>query len=437
MKRSRLTLVTAALALLAACGFSELDGALVITPQGWPDGVSQVDVAVTGEGMEPVNATYTGDSATWEPLTIPIGEDRTVVAVITVDNDSPVMEYTATATVDVLGGTPSELVVSDEQLVITRTKIVVPDEGNGRFVQVDDMTGAGWATLALGSLAPDPLTLERFDLPADVEIGPDGRIYASVRLNGEQGAVVALDSIVDTDYDTIFVDDTFSFGPDHLGIDWTNELVYIANGETRQLFSVPLAGGTATEHTSVIEDYYTAEFGFFEVLYLKGVTVGDDGTVYLLVAVDFQRFDLLALDLSGTGEVTDFATIFEFEDTGAFELAADLVISGDALFALIFEDVESQPGPVIQIDAATLAVEASYGTLFNGPPAQADAVYGPVRFTAHRNPEITWYGTFPDTLGDPPQPVDQITQILDIEGNGRSDYGSSGTGQDEFDFYAP
>jgi len=397
--------------LLAGCGwFGADEGSLVVDIADLPDGITKIVVTVTGEGMEPISGEFTGDPAGSEPLIIPEGTGRQWTVIVDVDNDTPVTQYTAEGTADIVAGEIAEVTAS---LSISGTKLVVIDDWNGRIVQVDDIGGSGWTEFDSSSI----------DIGAsDLEIGPNGKIYVAA---GNAGIVV-LDTIADTT--PAFLPGLAEMSPAQIGIDHANELIYFWDSNLDYgLYSVPLAGGTPTDYSDVVFPYLDPQGEVTAVI--KGVTVNDSGIAAIVYARDSDLRSLI-LDPAGSGSVADDEMIYAGgEGWGVTNEKADIVAKDDGFYVVFLRD--DNTGPVVQLDSA-LVVQDSYGSLYDGEISTSDTLYGPALFVGHRNPQIQFIDDNPDPSG-----VDQLVEIEDILGTGRTNFGETGSGVGQFEFFEP
>ena len=340
---------------LVGCFLFPANGYLAIVPTEWPDGLVSVLVTVSGPDMDPVEATFTSS--------------------------------TATGTADIVAGEQAAIQISGADLLVTGTKLVVIDWWTDRIVQVDDVSGAGWQELSVLDLG--------YCCLIDLEIGPDGKIYAT---DGEHMDVFSIDSIADTVATTMF-DHPF-VSPAQLGIDHANRLIYFS--DSTSVYSIPIGGGPTIDYATRLDPFIAHRGGA-----IRGLTAGDDGIAYVLYAIGFDRLSVLALDPSGSGSVAANADFYDVAQSFAANYRADIVVKGGSLFVALFDETGTS-NPIVESDL-DLTFLHSFGSLYDGETASPTALCGPAQFVGHRNPEIQF--------------------IDDISGNGRSHFGASGTGE--------
>ena len=394
------------------------DGALIVNITNLPAGIESVTVTVEGDDFATITGEFTGQQPEAEPIVVPIGTGRQITVVVGVSTTGPVTEYTGTGTVDIAAGAPS---IADVAVRITRTKLVIPDALNRRLVQIDSIaTGVDtWVEHDLG-----------IGSAWDAEVGPDGKIYFALLEDGGSG-IVRIDGFPVGASQTLI----YEASPDGpIAIDHANEIIYFLEGGF--LYSVPLAGGVATDYSAATSSFVdgTSHVG-------QTVTVDDAGAVYVLVWEDTpdmespQLLRVIKLDTEGAPVVIADGVIYSAPAASTFSTRPmDLAFIGDALYAVFYGDDTN--GPVVRIDN-TLSVVESYGTLYTGV-AGPDNLYGPARFIGHLNPEIQFLDdsgdTHPATLPGS-ESHDYAIQIDDLEGSGRETFGSNGSGTNEFELF--
>ena len=402
---------------LAGCFTSTLDGALVITfPGGLPDGVTAINYTIVGAEFDDLTGSITGSSD--EPIIVPPGDAREYTVVVDVDNATPVTQYTAHGTFNVLAGEPTEV---SAQLFVTATKLVIPDSVNGRIVQIDDIaSGASWQEATAG------------EETIDLEVGPDARIYYVQRDYNPQTftstSIIRAKADIDSAAQTIF--NNVEYFPDQIGIDHANDLIYVT--ESRSLYRVGLDGTTLKDYSSAIASTLDGSVGG-ENAGILAVTVADDGIVYVLFSDDSagDTASVFEFDPSGDGAVVDSSVIFSETFSGVAYNEADIVAKGDTLFVLL-QASEGETATVLEV-SRDLVSTGSYGTPYDPqlPSQPADVLYGPSRFVGHRNPEIQFIDE-----DDVYYEVDHLVQLDDITGQGRQTYGGlPGNATGEFDFF--
>ncbi|MFW5685841.1 MAG: hypothetical protein ACOC0O_04230 [Spirochaetota bacterium] len=431
----RLVVAGLVLLALASCGFfaaDVTDGTVVVDVSGLPDGIVSVDVSILGDGMDEVTGTYTAADfaagAEPEPLLIPAGTDRAFTLVIGVSNASPVTEYTVTGTVDIVAGELATITPTSADLSITGTKLVVPDHWNDRIVQIDDITGAGWTVLDLAT--DDPTYARVFDL----EIGPDGRIYFT-QVDGEISVVQVVGTIGDTSPTTLVSSSENGVYPEFLGVDQSSGRIYftesqsMANDYNDTLHVAEQDGAAVTDLYSTISSSLGTGSEEFD---LRGVAVDDDGVAYVLYWVAnftaepaYFAARVLSYDPSGAEPVVGSHELIRRDTDFSGGVSWDIVAKRDGLYVTAPQSVGDSA--VHRLDAS-LAVQASYGYLDDGETTPSDLLYGPSLFVGHRNQEIQFIDEDLDGTND------RIVELSDITGAGRTSFGSTGSGDDQFSF---
>jgi hypothetical protein len=409
------SLLTAAM-IFSSCFMGGLNSTMV-TPEiraiGLPDPsiVASVTLKVTGPDMDPVEVSYSIVPSVIN-LAIPEGNDRTFELTV---GTGPAY----TGTIATFKGTATADINTDGAVVtlnmgVGSTKIVVPDYNNNRIVQIDDMSGAGWASATWSDLG---FTSDTDFNPYDVALDRNGSIYiANNDSGGLYGGIYRYNSIEFTSGiplpPSFYCDASEQNAPlTAVAIDHKNSRVYgIASNIVYYWDLIGLPGA------------YT-EFKNPMIGPISALAVDIDGNVYIGGDDGNSQGWINKYDLNGN--LGSSASSFLFNDG-----VSDITILNDEVYATI--NWGSSGARIEKFDLNTLdhtTAPFSYGT-FSVNPTNAGEFLGPYNFLATMNDKLTMIDYY-----NPEVPFARLISFDDILGTGWTEYGSFGIAVGEFVFF--
>jgi hypothetical protein len=356
-----------------------------------PAGTMSVVLIVGGPGMDTIANTYPMGTTT-ATITVPSGPART----FTLLANTPSVTFRDDVTVDLTPGETKSIVLNP---VLATSQIIVPDYLNHRLVQIGDMSGTGWTTL---SQVAGPVDV----WPEDVDFDDQGRVYVAQDdvQTDTLGAIFRVDDITGANLTTTPSPTTFVTGR-ALAMDRPRGLLYYAESSNIWVVSVsPSLGSPVALNVGSIS---VTPFD------ITGLAVDSSGFLY--VAMN-----------SGS---TPASTVLKIDPKSPN--APVLVKQSSATFSSPY-DVLVHDGYVYVTDPAARQIVRLTMDLAQVDSLQGhgdDLLLGPERFVAILNKPIT--------VVDEPQfaPGDRLVAFADMTGAGWTTFGSSGSGQDQFEFY--
>jgi hypothetical protein len=355
-----------------------------------PVPIESITVRVTGPGMPTMDFIFAPDITT-AIVVVPAGSSRkfTVTAIVAPGDPSAALAFRGIATADLAVGETVNLSVS---MIVSETKIVIPDYYNNRIVQIDNMDGDNWIENSVVSS------------PYDIDFDARGRIY--IATESEPG-VQRIDNINDNTTEGIPIMSSIL----SLAINRHSGIIYYADSFTLYRNSID---GT-NEIQLVLDNPSNIE----SIDQIIGMDIDENGILYI----------------AGTATTED-EMIFKYDP--ALELVTDIyrdnlntpwdvIVKSPYVYVANYEYNMTVNNKVLRL---TMGLQPA-GEL-RGDPGSADTFYGPHRFVAILNRKI--YIT--DEGHDPSSPYnrDRLVSIDNISGANWKTYGSYGTGQDQFDF---
>lgn len=352
-----------------------------------PDVVESVTLTVSGPNMETVEVIYATLPGIIN-ISIPEGNDITFELMVNMESGyiGAATSFKGTATADVA----SDNAVITLNMEVSSTKLVVPDAYNYRIVQIDDMTGAGWATRTWSDLGFG----SNIDfMPYDIDIDQYGNIYIANNVYSVSiGGIYVIDSIAFTS-----------------GIPLVPTYYAALDG------NAPIEAVTVDKNTNRVYGiawngvYYWDAPGIHTNFFIPGtetvtgLAVDNDGNVYI----------------SGSRTVGQDSWIGKYSSTGAFlteytvvstnEAFSDITILNNELYA-------TKSGGVSQIEKFDLDLNLldSYGT--SGATGTEGEFVGPYNFVAVMNKKLT--------IVDGTDYAAQLISVDDINGTNWRTFGS-------------
>ncbi|MGD0724595.1 MAG: hypothetical protein ABSB63_03445 [Spirochaetia bacterium] len=344
-----------------------------------PANVSSVALIVGGPGMETITAQYPVGTTT-ATLTVPSGAART----FTILANTPSVTFGDNVTADLA---PNETKVVDLTPTLTASQIIVPDYLNNQIVQVSDMKGTGWTTLI-----DDVNGL----YPYDVDFDAQGRIY-----------------IADPNRGILWTEDiTGPFSP-LTGVYSPYNIYSIAMDRVRGLlYYVYSSEGCQLRRiqvTSGLDELVDLGSQGVYLNNVQGIAVDSDGFVYIANNSPGE-----VLKINPNPDPLYPTLMQSYSSTLSYPY--DVLVNGNYIYV-------SDPG---DIKIVRLTKDLTLVDSFSGPAS--DPLGGPERFVAILNKPIT-------VIDEGGSGGDRIVSFNDMTGAGWRTYGSTGSGEGQFEFY--
>ncbi len=363
-----------------------------------PGNVASIALIVSGPGMGTMTSTYTVGTTT-ATLSVPSGVSRT----FTLMANTPSVSLIGTATVDL---TPGETTTVNLSPVAGASQIIIPDYNNYQVEQISDMSGTGWKTFT------DPLNLL---YPYDIDFDDQGRIYIDdynnrgiVWISDITGTATQLANLATTQITSIAMD-----RPRGL-LYYTG---YVSVDESYELRRVILSSGTDEKiDLSSLSIHLTPSLPSSPL----GIAVDSDGMVYLATSY-YSTPQSAVLKINPEPPATP--TLVNQSST-TFYGPNDVLVKDSYVYVSDPGDSYNNPNPTPKIVRLTKSLD--FVDSFSGPAS--DPFRGPERFVAILNKPIT-------VIDEGGTTVDRLVSFSDMTGAGWTTFGSTGSGQDQFQFY--
>ena len=353
-----------------------------------PATVDQIVVRVDGPGMPTMEFFFTPDVIT-ATVVVPSGSSRK----FTVLADTP------SAT---LGGSKKMNLAPGDNVSVTinmglfSTKLVIPDNVNGRVVQIDDISGsdadinATWIDTNFG--------LANFE-PQDIDFDSRGRIYIAANHGAASTTyqVIRVDDINGTPY-TGFADPGSTIYA--VTVDRKNSLVYYAT--STDLYRSDYDGGSVV-----------GPFNNLGVIFnIRGLVIDNNGIIYIAWSSGME----CAVSAYDPGTETILDTYYG--TSALYEYGWDVMVKPPYIYAAIDEGSLGQNRIIrFTFEGGTLIERGIYTT----------SLLGPHRFIAPLRSRIYFAD---DNFGS-----DRIVVMDNILGSNRRNYGQNGSSIGEFYFF--
>ncbi len=439
-------------------------------------------VKVSGEGMSDVIASIAGggDAVT---LKVPSGRSRTVA--LSFVGASAVLA--GSATVDISAGTTVNVKIP---LRLKSTKILVPDFANGRIVQTDDIAGTNWKAKTGTDFNA---SAGEFDfLPMLIDFDNRGRVYI---MSYSMGTVLPAGFIRIPDIDRTSEFETLvSYAgltkgskisksavpkaskwknsslpgkaavspglvpkgttelesPSSFVVDRTNNYFYYAvnydimDGESLssygRVYRADVSGSTFSP--TLVYDIAQEFAGSLPPDFIiDNIAVDTLGFLYAICDVSAGEDNVVVLRIDPSKPVGSKATIYTGESLqGMPENVGppmDMKVKGNVMYVFCgSNDPEIPSGVAMIVVDIGMTYLGNFGTLSSGPSLSTQgeffASYNPYRFVRGAFDSIYIIDDDPGGIGG-----DRIIKIDDMNGNGWTSYGSTGSGQGQFQFMYP
>jgi len=378
--------------------------AVSITFNDIPAAADEICLDITGPEMDDIHLSLPVDTATFS-VGAPQGSSRVFSAIAQTASVTSIGESSIDLVPAESAGLSAELVID---LYIDETKIIIPDALNNRIVQIDDMTGTGWAVKEYNNFGLSQLTSSSDFVPYDIDFDQLGRIYIAIN-NGSatKPQLIRIDDFNDTTADVIVSD--LTDGLLALAVDRNNNRVYYTTSA-----SPGALGGCDYNGTN------SKTYANFNEWNPYGLAVDDFGMLYSMANSDGDT-------IIKYNPFTE--TQIDSKDLNQGD-AWDVLVKSSTLY-LLYGSAWSDPYNVVytfNIDNLNAVID-KYGTQ-NSELTNPGDFLGPRRFVAILNKKLT----VTDESDFSNQ--DRLVSFDDtLDGSGWEMYGEFGTGPDQFKFF--
>ena len=368
-----------------------------------PTDIESFLVRVTGPDMGTIEYGFSADTTTIT-VVVPAGEARTisVIAAVSPLSESAALAFTGKETLDLNPGEEKSISVT---MIVSETKLVLPDYSFVRVVQFDDISGANSRTRNGGDIS----FLGTFR-PYDIDFDAQGRILVAVNTVGSgSSAVIRLNDMTTTSYDLI-ADDTGFVGIVALAVDRENSMIYYATNS--ELYRWDLINSIRTQLT--ITGIGT----------IRGMDIDENGILYIA-----------GRDGAGNDRIFKYDTDLEIQSVIAvYDNTSVLADPWDTLVRPPYVYVANVnegalSNSILQLNTDLQHVQG-YGDDIDGTDTNKGKFYGPHRFAAILNEKITIIDDDSFTSNN-----DKLVSMDDINGTGWATLPTSGDGQSLFYFF--
>ncbi len=317
--------------------------------------LSTIHISVTGPGMSPIEADFTG-STTEATLMVPAGKERTFR--LTADAEpglSPITRKHGSVTADLVAGNNTLALRTGFE-----SKLLIPDTKNSRIAQIDDINDT---TIDASATITSPY---------DIEQDSFGRIYVACYAPSGNNIYMT------PDITKSFTSLTTAVSPPStsiaIAIDRTSDTLYhiVQNASIYQLYSLRL---TATDSLTDTLVSMPVSHSILLTGSSTGLAVDADGMLYVLANVD-AAFSILKLKI--TGSSSTYVAHRELSALLPSLIAYDIMAKGDRIYLSAYHPTgyPSGEGAIVEFSHDLLAT-----TLFGG----SSGLYQPLRFLAITN----------------------------------------------------
>lgn len=358
-----------------------------------PTNVLSVTVRVTIPGISVTDYPLSASSESIR-LLLPAGPNREFRVLA----KTPSLTRSGSVTTDLEPGESTDITITVND--VYRTKLIIPDASNYRIVQIDDINGTNWKTLTGTNIGWG--TAFR---PYDIDYDSRGRILiANNNSTAGYNCVVRIDDINDTSIETFPQRGAIRA----LAVDRKNEYVYYSNGNNT-LYRA------STNNTTT-----DVNFTLTGINTVYGLTIGDNGIVYIT-----------GMNTTGSPVVGIFnpatSTTTTYTPSNLLTNPQDLVYKAPYLYVTNHNGGNGYK--ILQLNATDITFNRGYGNVTASEDTSPGKFYSPYHFVAILNEEIV---IIDDSQGTN---LDKLVSIDDIQGNGWSTYGTTGSGTGQFNFY--
>ena len=360
-----------------------------ISIQDAPSTLGDIDLTISGPGMSDIQETVDRNTDA-VVIEVPVGPDREFEATGFLNSDTTAF-YEGLSTSGVgPGGAQVGLPMG------LRSKIVIPDDGfsTQRIVRLDSVQdGAdGWQTNGVG-------------VAYDVDFDEFGRMYLAMQEN-TPGALLRLDTFGQATPEQLAPTLQFLIS---VAVDRSNQRVYVLESFSTNVHELRYDG--TIEGLVDLSALPSSED-------IGGIAVDDDGALFVVQEDYVSKVDpdtgsiLSSFRYAeygfGPGQTNDFAVDISFQNQSVY---------------LLLEETEALSS-IVRLDAGLTGIVEQYGSSANDPADDPGEFDTPRRFVATLNRKIT--------VAD--SGADQVVSLDDLDGDGWTTFGSSGSGIGQFDF---
>lgn len=374
-----------------------------------PMNILSIQLSVTGEYMNDMFHEIPLDTGAIV-LEVDAGKSRRfdIMAYISPGDPGIVKSCRGSAIMDLKPGREVDLAI---EMRIYETKIVIPDYGNSRIVQIDGFAGSdedidsSWVSLNNEDLGYDTFA------PRDIDFDHLGRIYIAADHNGVE-SIIRIDNIYDTGPYESFPDpgttDIWT-----LSIDREGGFVYYADNS--RVYRCGLDGsGNAVFLSSAVNE----EIDFGDAI--CGIAVDSAAGRFYVACQDYvisqNEIIFYVYDIDTLALLSSFS-----EYSGS---SGDVTVAPSGIYGAVYDP--DGDNTIIQFE-----YDSDSGVL-SSTGFYVSSIYGFVKFLPPVNRGICF---FDETAQG--EYEDRVVYMDDIDGVGRRDYGETGTGVGQFRFFLP
>ena len=389
-----LVILLTVLTVLSSCFFGtpvEKTVTPTIRAIGIPTDINIGSISLTVSDADGVIIAENTFSALSTELTIAVPEGNDLNFELTVQLADAFIALPTTVATSYKGTTTAD--ITEDSAVITlnmgvgSTKIVVPDPEWGgalpspRLLQFDAINDTSADILDSSNPLISALLVANGEgqfKPYDVDFDNEGRIYIA-NYDGSSSGIIRVDNIFGTNP---FFINTGSF-THSLTIDRALNIIYYMDGGL--VYSCDLDGNNPDEQTDIVGES------------INGLTYSD-GFLFTADSGMINKYDIST------------KTIINSTSIPEIDIPDDILVKGDKIF---LANMWGSPGEqILEFNTSDLSLTGNYGTSTSSIDTTAGMFYGPRRFVAEMNDEIT---IIDDSTGNF---LDKIIQMDNIQGDG-------------------
>ncbi len=373
------------------------------------ENITEIVVRVEAEDMETISESVPLETGIIT-LEVPSGDAR--VFTVTAQSTGMIVTYEGSTTNNLTAG---ESITVGITMQIVQTKIVIPDYNNSRVVQIDDMTGAGWASLESGVLESN-LGFDGFNLyPYDATIDNAGRIYICNYTDATYGGgIIRIDNI--SGDNAVILPSGGVNRPLAVHFDRAGDYIYYSD-ENNILYRIAMVDPGTPEQLSLDEIFMARAYG---------ISTDSDGILYL--AIFGEENGLVKLDFDdppASIEDTDKYKLYNTYDNDLFRVW-DVLVKDDYIYIADY-DYSGASNQVVRLDpdfVSSVSLPSS--------PDGSDNFNGPHRFVATLNRKIYVVDEDENSSSE----TERVAAFDDISGGNWESFDPSMTGESAFSFYS-
>jgi hypothetical protein len=351
-----------------------------------PTSITSLVLNITGDGMDGIHQLYSTIPTTIT-VEVPAGKSRFF----------EILAYTASVTfrgATTLNLSGEETIDLPIAMNLYKTKIIVPDYGNQRIVQIDDMSGTNWTTKTSFTGFTGNF------VPYDIDFDNLGRIYiVNWGYSTGDGRIIRIDDITSNSCSAIATQGS-NTTKQAIAIDRENNILYYSDSSMPYLYKYNI-------NTDSEDSYLTVDS---PEGYINGLALGNDGYMYITCGSDYKyiikyKISTASIERYITNNISDTANYVSWLNN-PFDIT---VKSG---YVYIADRYNKQ---VIQLNTNLV-----YQRSLSFSSDETYTFFGPHRFVAILNKKF--YVTDDDEYTQA-----RISAFDDIEGNNFEVYGVDGS----------